>query len=410
MIAGRRGQAASALHSLAMRTIAIICVLASLVAAARRAQAADQVGFLQQSSGKCEYPVLSLDMCARAAVALSEYTRFDYDRGKCSGAPNDVCSSLSNWKATPEVWFAPAAADDSLDAASAKPSGCYASSAGAFVFNALATNTGSCSTSATCVCLEPSHARVPVTFWDQRKFVQTKTRTHAVFNNKEWNEATSPEMGDKTTGGQDLITRRVYLENPDVERCARLVNEGTETWSSCMQGTCGTTNGLCVGQVNATLSADGDVRLAAGHRVLHAYSDDTFRRWFHEVRPWSKRVAGELVFTQDNATKIWTYDTRHFFPLDGQGWVADGDEQPLRACEATSGPDAGQSLPSNKCKSPHCNPDKCPLHNFHFTMRIDLTVKFKGDEVFKFTGDDDVWSVAFVTVSIAGVAKLLAKP
>ena len=28
--------------------------------------------------GKCEYPVLSLDVCARAAVALSQYKRFDY--------------------------------------------------------------------------------------------------------------------------------------------------------------------------------------------------------------------------------------------------------------------------------------------------------------------------------------------
>jgi fibro-slime domain-containing protein len=57
------------------------------------------------------------------------------------------------------------------------------------------------------------------------------------------------------------------------------------------------------------------------------------------------------------ANGISTYDNGNFFPIDGQGF---GDYK-------KSG------------------------HNFHFTFELHTEFAYKGGEVFKFTGDDDLW-------------------
>ncbi len=62
-------------------------------------------------------------------------------------------------------------------------------------------------------------------------------------------------------------------------------------------------------------------------------------------------------YFKPQASALFTFQSKAFFPLDGAGW----------------GNTPGQS------------------HNFHFTSELHTKVRYAGGETFKFSGDDDVW-------------------
>jgi len=72
----------------------------------------------------------------------------------------------------------------------------------------------------------------------------------------------------------------------------------------------------------------------------------------------------------DTARGMYQYNNQSFFLLDGKGYGDEGKRD-----------GAGN------------------LHNFSFTMEIHTTFTYYGGEVFRFTGDDDVW--AFINGQLA---------
>jgi fibro-slime domain-containing protein len=85
-------------------------------------------------------------------------------------------------------------------------------------------------------------------------------------------------------------------------------------------------------------------------------SATTFDQWFNTVEGVNKEIVGELPLTLD-ATGYSTFDSKAFFPIDGQGF----------------GTTAGQQ------------------HNYHFTTEIHVTFKYEAGQKFSFRGDDDLW-------------------
>ncbi|HET9954703.1 MAG TPA: fibro-slime domain-containing protein, partial [Polyangiaceae bacterium] len=69
------------------------------------------------------------------------------------------------------------------------------------------------------------------------------------------------------------------------------------------------------------------------------------------------RTELDLTFTNSpNQPGMFVYDDQEFFPIDGQ--LLGNEDRP---------------------------------HNFHFTLAAILAFRYVGGEVFRFTGDDDLW-------------------
>lgn len=79
-----------------------------------------------------------------------------------------------------------------------------------------------------------------------------------------------------------------------------------------------------------------------------------FDQWYRDTPNVNFRVVYTLPITIQNGMAV--YDNSNFFPLDGQAFGNEGRN-----------------------------------HNFHFTFELHTEFAYKGGEVFKFTGDDDVW-------------------
>ncbi|HVG59379.1 MAG TPA: DUF4215 domain-containing protein [Hyalangium sp.] len=86
-----------------------------------------------------------------------------------------------------------------------------------------------------------------------------------------------------------------------------------------------------------------------------------FNQWYRDTPGVNKTIVSTLLLRRQ-ANGSYLYDNQDFFPLDGLGWVASGEEQPR-----TGG------------------------HNFHFTSEARYWFEYKGTEVLAFRGDDDVW-------------------
>lgn len=84
---------------------------------------------------------------------------------------------------------------------------------------------------------------------------------------------------------------------------------------------------------------------------------ESFDQWYRDVPGVNATTTLELplrVSTQDS--RLWAYEDRDFFPIDGQLFGNEGRE-----------------------------------HNFHFTLEAAAEFEYVGGEIFRFTGDDDVW-------------------
>lgn len=113
--------------------------------------------------------------------------------------------------------------------------------------------------------------------------------------------------------------------------------------------------GVDRGLVRADLGMDGKPVYAPAGATATVSGAASFDQWYRDV------AGVNMTFTQplplvESPTGTFTFDDQDFFPLDGMGFGNEG------------------------------NP-----HNFHFTSEIHGTFKYRGGEIFQFTGDDDVF-------------------
>ena len=82
----------------------------------------------------------------------------------------------------------------------------------------------------------------------------------------------------------------------------------------------------------------------------------SFDQWFRDVPGVNLSQSHSVKLARVGGSKLWTYDSPAFFPLDHQLFGNEG-----RA------------------------------HNYHFTFEVATAFRYQGGEVFAFTGDDDLW-------------------
>jgi fibro-slime domain-containing protein len=108
------------------------------------------------------------------------------------------------------------------------------------------------------------------------------------------------------------------------------------------------------GLVETTLGADRKPVFAHDGKTATVSGPDSFNQWYRNVKDVNLPFVLEVFFAPKDGTT--SFQSNAFFPLDGQGFGNEGNK-----------------------------------HNFHFTTEIHTQFRYKGGEVFNFTGDDDVW-------------------
>lgn len=94
---------------------------------------------------------------------------------------------------------------------------------------------------------------------------------------------------------------------------------------------------------------------------------DNFYRWFHEVPGQSEQIDGRTVTFQRTEEGTYVYGGQDIYPIDDVPGIDASDVQ-LRDW-------------------------KGELHNFNFSAHLGFAIKVNasGEELFEFSGDDDVW-------------------
>jgi len=108
------------------------------------------------------------------------------------------------------------------------------------------------------------------------------------------------------------------------------------------------------GLVETTLGDDRKPVFAHAGATKTVSGPESFDQWYRNVEGVNLPFVLEVFFAPKDGTT--SFQSNAFFPLDGEGFG-----------------NAGNS------------------HNFHFTTEIHTQFRYKGKEVFNFTGDDDVW-------------------
>jgi fibro-slime domain-containing protein len=127
------------------------------------------------------------------------------------------------------------------------------------------------------------------------------------------------------------------------------------------------------GLVASTLGADGKPVYASQCEISAATLDATrcpygaqttsamnFDQWYRNV-PGVNDPYLISFFLQPEAGGLFTFESLHYFPLDGAGFMSMGKEY------------TGE------------------YHNFGFTTELHTNFRYRGGEKFTFQGDDDVW-------------------
>jgi len=113
------------------------------------------------------------------------------------------------------------------------------------------------------------------------------------------------------------------------------------------------------GLVAVELGEDGTPVYAHGAGGTTTTSGaSNFEQWFHTVDGVNVEIPVDLAFDEvvDGDRQSLTYSSNAFFPIDGQGFGNEGNN-----------------------------------HNFHFTLELHTEFDYRGGEVFRFSGDDDLW-------------------
>ncbi len=110
------------------------------------------------------------------------------------------------------------------------------------------------------------------------------------------------------------------------------------------------------GLVKPDLGPDGTpVYAPAGAVEPHTTGPAEFAQWYHDV-PGVNMAFPYTISLADDGHGTFGFSSDAFFPIDGKGFGNEG-----------------------------------LAHNFHFTTEVHTTFKYKGGEIFRFTGDDDLW-------------------
>ncbi len=148
-----------------------------------------------------------------------------------------------------------------------------------------------------------------------------------------WFGCTAPQPLPPTLRG---TVRDFLIAHPDFEN----ESQGAET-----------------GVVEQVLGADGKPVYAGTPTTLTTTGKANFDQWFRDVPGVNLSAPLELPLgASPNDPRLYRYENRLFFPIDDQLF---GNE---------------------------ANAD-----NYHFTFEAEGTFLYQGGEVFRFTGDDDVW-------------------
>lgn len=110
------------------------------------------------------------------------------------------------------------------------------------------------------------------------------------------------------------------------------------------------------GIVAKALGADGKPVYAGGSGTSTTHGKTAFDQWYRDVAGVNQSSTFAITMTP-GAGGVFTFSSNAFFPLDGKAFGNQGRD-----------------------------------HNFHFTYELRTTFLYKGGEVFKFTGDDDLFT------------------
>lgn len=114
-------------------------------------------------------------------------------------------------------------------------------------------------------------------------------------------------------------------------------------------------SGTDPGIVLADLGPDNKPVYAGQDGNPTTHGKDAFDQWYRDVADVNIPIARQIELTDDGNGRF-IYDNSTFFPIDDQGWGNQGNS-----------------------------------HNYHFTLEMHTVFSYKGGEVFKFRGDDDLF-------------------
>jgi fibro-slime domain-containing protein len=110
------------------------------------------------------------------------------------------------------------------------------------------------------------------------------------------------------------------------------------------------------GIVTSDLGADGKPVYAGAAGNPSTNGQEAFDQWYRDVAGVNMTMPFTLTLTPSGGD-VFTYDNPTFFPIDGQGFGDEGHP-----------------------------------HNYHFTFELRTKFVYNGGEIFRFTGDDDLFT------------------
>jgi fibro-slime domain-containing protein len=114
-----------------------------------------------------------------------------------------------------------------------------------------------------------------------------------------------------------------------------------------------------IGIVAAVLGSDDTPTYAHAGSTLTVTGPETFAQWYHDVPGVNVSIPYDVQLQASTSKPgFFVYNSTDFFPLDGdpRGFGNEGFN-----------------------------------HDFDFTLATKFTFRYMGGEVFRFTGDDDLW-------------------